>query len=308
MLFAGRTRAHETADGVDVAVAGGDHKRIRRGDVFTLVAKHGLRTVLDIYGLAAKQASQGDNRLAEFCTSCGEEQLGELVRSALSVLQAPGQIMLLTKTRLDLLQDAASQKPCVCKGVWIPAALRLLTHHGENIPQFCQDVRSALELGACRGANMAIIGEPGCGKSMVFEAFDEIFQVMGKPEAKSTFPLAGVLDAQILVWHEYKHKDSIVLFEDLLALTVGERMGVRVPHKKNVPHRNTAPLFYTSNSVLKVVREDVVEMTRLNAAMAERFRTRYWVRPIPPACRIKNVPRCGRCCALFYMDQLLSNA
>ena len=103
----------------------------------------------------------------------------------------------------------------------------------QDVPKFCQDVCLALDLGAKRGTNMAIIGPPGCGKSMLFESFDKILSVMGKPEAKSTFPLAGVLDAHALVWQEYKHKDSIVLFEDLLALTVGQRLEIRVPHRSN---------------------------------------------------------------------------
>ena len=43
-------------------------------------------------------------------------------------------------------------------------------------------LRTALEVGAKRGKNIALIGEPGCGKSMMFEPFDEIFTVMGKRE------------------------------------------------------------------------------------------------------------------------------
>ena len=148
---------------------------------------------------------------------------------------------------------------------------------------------------------MAIIGEPGCGKSMLFEPFDSIFAAMGKPESKSTFPLAGALDAQVLVWNEWKHSDTIVLFEDLLALIKGERMEIRVPCKKNVPFRNTAPLFFTSNTPLYVVRPDPSAMNRLNVAMSEAFCTRVWAIALPMAERIANFPRCSRCCANFYL-------
>ena len=109
------------------------------------------------------------------------------------------------------------------------------------------------------------------------------------------------LEAQLLVWNEWKHNDSIVLFEDLLALIKGELMEIRVPCKKNVPHRNTAPLFFTSNSPLYVVRQDPSAMVKLNTAMNEAFCTRVWAIPLPKAERIANFPRCGRCCANFFL-------
>ena len=183
----------------------------------------------------------------------------------------------------------------------MPAATRLLNHLKEDISKFCQDVCAALEMGATRGTNMAIVGVPGCGKSMLFEPLDEIFVVMGKPEAKNSFVFAGLLDAQVLLWHEYKHKDSIVLFEDLLAVLVGERLDVRIPHKKAQSHRNNAPMFYTSNSMMAVVREDRAKMELLNTAMAERFCTRVRTQPIPKAARISALPRCGRCCSQFFL-------
>ena len=45
---------------------------------------------------------------------------------------------------------------------------------------------------------MAVIGVPGAGKSMLFEPFDGIYTVMGKPENKSSFPLSGALNTQLL--------------------------------------------------------------------------------------------------------------
>ncbi len=124
---------------------------------------------------------------------------------------------------------------------------------------------------------------------------------MGKPEAKSSFPLANAMSADILLWNEYKHKDSIVLFEDVLALIAGERMEIRVPHRVNESYRNTAPLIFTSNTPLTVLRDDPVAMTRLNGAMDERFCTRSWSNPIPQHRRDPTFPKCPRCCAMFYL-------
>ena len=260
-----------------------------------------LQTILEVQGLAEADAAKGDFSLAEFCTSVGEDRLSEILKSALAIRGAPRELKLRSSTRMDLLRSAATEKVCQCGGIWIKGVLDILTHQGEDVGKFCQDVCRALEVGARRGTNMAIIGEPGCGKSVVFESMDLIFKAMGKPDAKSTFPLAGVLAAHVLVWQDYKHKDSIILFEDLLSLIVGERMEIRVPHRANVSHRNTAPMFFSSNSMLAVRRDDPADMQRLNTAITERFRLRVWTKPIPHAARMENFPRCGKCCANFLL-------
>lgn len=276
-------------------------KRFKRGDVFQLVVASGVRTALEVQAMAASKSDKGDARLAEFCTSCGEDKLAELVHSAVGVIEAPKMLAMKMSTRMDLLRRAASEAECTCQGVWSQGARAVLCHQGESISRFCQDVCRALEFGACRGFNIAVIGDPGCGKSMLFEPFDAIYAVVGKPEAKSTFPLANVLTSHLLIWNEWKHKDSIVLFEDLLALLAGERMEIRVPHQSNKSHRNTAPMIFTSNPPLAVVREDPVAMARVNKAMAERFCTRTWTNPIPEHERNPHFPKCPRCCAAFYL-------
>lgn len=276
-------------------------KRFRSADVFSLVAADGVQTVLDIQARASELSSKGDKSLAEFCTTVGQDKLEDLVQSALAVTQAPKTLALKNSTLMGLLRKAAQDGTCACNGVWLPGALKVLGHQGEDVKQFCQDMCRAFQVGAKRGTNMAIIGEPGCGKSMVFESLDLIFEVSGKPDSKSTFPLAGLIDADVLVWQEYSHKDSILLFEDLLAVLCGEKMGIRVPHRKNVQHRNVAPMFYSSNSMLAVRRDDPETMQRLNSAMAERFCTRKWQWPIPKQHRIVDFPRCGRCCANLFL-------
>ena len=191
-------------------------KRYRRGDVYDIVVKNGSRSGLEIQALAATQAATGDFALAEFCTSIGEEELEKLVRNAVGVIDAEKRLEIKRSTRIDLMYKVDAEGVCTCGGVWKAGALNVLAHQGEDVAKFCEDVCRALELGAVRGCNMAIIGDRGCGKSMVFEPFDEIFSnVMGKPDSKSTFPLSNILDAQLLLWNEYMHKDSILLFGDL---------------------------------------------------------------------------------------------
>lgn len=288
------------SDGVDEQ-SDATNKRFRGGDMYALVANKNVRTALDVQLMAHQDSLRGDTRLAQFCTSVGVDKLCELIGSAVAIVEAPRTLALKSSTRVERLRLAASESVCICSGDWIPGATQVLRNNREDVNEFRADVMRALECGARRGTNMAVVGVPGCGKSMLFEPLDAIFQVMGKPDSKSTHPLAGILEADILLWQEYYHKDKILLFEDLLAILVGERVEIAVKYKGNVSHRNNAPMFYTSNSQLRVVREDVTLMSLLNKAMEERFKSRWWDTPLPLAMRRADFPKCARCCAAFYV-------
>ena len=122
------------------------------------------------------------------------------------------------------MKAAAQNLPCQCGGIWAAGAHRVLTNNGEDIPRFGHDVCLALALGAKRGTNLAIIGKPGCGKSMLFEWIDQVFTVCGTPERECTFPLAGILDADVLLWNEFVYNKKHLAFESLLNV-----LAVRMP-------------------------------------------------------------------------------
>ena len=123
--------------------------------------------MLDVHVMASKNAQQSDTRLAQFCNSVGVDKLSELIRSAVAIVNAPATLAI-----------AASEWHCSCNGGWIPGAIRVLTNSREDLNGFCCDVLCALEFGACRGTNLAVVGVPGCGKSMLFEPFGLIFQIL----------------------------------------------------------------------------------------------------------------------------------
>ena len=278
------------------------HKRFRAGDVFGLVRDGGVTSTLELQSRACASALQGDMRLAEFCVSMGEDRLTQLVHGATAVVEAPQRLLTGRATRMDMLRRASADMACVCRGTWIPGAKRVLENNNEDVALFCRDVCRALEHGATRGTNIAVIGAPGCGKSMLFEPFVGIFDVAGKPQSRSSFPLSGILDASLLLWQDFKHDDRTIVFEDLLNLLVGELLSIRVPHQRNVNFQNKSPMFFTSNSPLAVVRQDPVTTQFLNGAMQERFCTRVWSNPLPAAERVSNFPKCSRCCATFYLQ------
>jgi hypothetical protein len=297
---AGRKRVHAPGQ----PAASSEEKRFRTSDLYELAGRIGVRTATALRAHAQQLASQGELQLAEYCTVHGAD-LQKNLDAAWAVREAPALLSTLQSDRLGRLRMAAQNKQCTCQGVWAPGALRVLQLQGEDVNAFCSDVRKALAMGARRGTNLALVGGPGIGKSMLFESFGEIFQVYGKPERGSTFPFAGLPDADVLVWHEFVYNKRTFAFEDLLSALCGELMSIRRPGASNLPYRNQSPMFYTARKPLSVqYSDDQQEKDDYNQAMSERFCTRFWRVPLPHGERRPDFPRCGRCCARFYLEGL----
>ena len=166
-------------------------KRIRAGDLYGLVAETGIRNAKALQAHAQKLARDGSPQLAEFCTTRGTTQLQEILEAAWAVHDAVAPPVVATDFRVEKLRGAARDSPCVCNGVWIPGAVRVLQNNADSCTGFAHDVYRALALGAKRSTNVAIVGPPGCGKSMLLEPLDAIFKVSGKPQRESANPLEG---------------------------------------------------------------------------------------------------------------------
>jgi hypothetical protein len=275
--------------------------RMRPADLFSMVQATGIRTVAQLRERAHAEVQEGDSRLAEFCTTHKPEEMQIYIDNAWAVHEAPQRALLAFGDRVGKLRAAAGAQ-CVCGGNWPSWISFVLNFQGESKESFCRDILKALTIGAARGLNLAIVGPPGCGKSTVFEALDIVYQTSAKPEQGSSFPLSGILEAEVLLWQEFSWNSRSVAFEDLLQMLVGEKIAVRVPGAKPVQHRNTAPMFYTAWTPLAMHCRDPTQMSNLNAAMAERFKTRHWTRPLPMAGRLPKIQQCGKCFGTFVLE------
>ena len=160
----------------------------------------------------------------------------------------------------------------------------------------------ALQVGACRGVNLAITGPLGSGKSTFFEALDLIFNVCGKPERDNSFPLCGIVEAEVLLWQEFTWESKMCAFEDLLSMMAGEKFGVRRPGKPPLQFKNTSPMFYTAWQPLTFKGRDVNQVSAYNMAMNERFKIRQWTRSLPTQNRLPRFPQCAHCFAGFVLN------
>jgi len=280
----------------------GDGKR-KRLNMFEEIKGNKLKSVDELMAHAAKEADEGRNGLADYCSRQGDKLEG-VVANAWKVLNAPARVQMGSVSLVEKLGKASENLPCTCGGRWAPGAVKILERNQISVKGFSMTVLRALRMGAVRGANVACVGEGGCGKSSLLEPFEHIFDCAGKPERGSTFPLASCADHEVLLWQDYEHDEATVRFSDLLSFFLGESVGVRRPGALNTKLRNRAPCFYSGRSHMKLLpslRHSRPECEEYNEMMAERFATFRFFAPIPWAERVMDFPSCGRCAAKFYI-------
>ena len=203
--------------------------------------------------------------------------------------------------RLAKLRHCATHGLCTCGGVWKPGAAFVLENNAECPNKFGHDICRALALGARRGVHIAMIGEPGSGKSMILQPLELIYKSMPPPEDGSSFPLAGLMDAETVLWQDFEYDNKTLNFSDLLRMAVGEKIGIRLPSAPNVPFNNKAPIFYSALQRITPGRWAEAYDKKVTA-MNDRFTIRDWQISLPRSRRVHDFPHCATCFASFMLD------
>lgn len=276
-------------------------KRARVPCMYELIREHSFRNETELRAFACTEARAGRGALAEFCTKHGHK-LKELLQNAWAVSGAPQAMLDSQLTLLEKLQAAAETLPCLCNDRWIPGAKLILRNNGYSAAMFAAAVRLALQLGAKRGANVALTGVGGCGKSALLEPLQQLYRTMSKPQAGSTFPFLHAVDAEIILWQDYAHCEKTLRFTDLLSVFVGETVAIRVPGAANMDHKNAAPAFYSGRTPMWPTHiRDQEAHAELRRMMDERFQHFHFATPLPQGQRDTNWIHCAKCCAIFYL-------
>ena len=274
-------------------------KRERVPSLYETIRDNSIRSSQHLQAHAFAEALEGRVALAEYCTTHGAK-LDEIIMYAWGVQEAQEKIAASALTLRQKLEAAANTE-CSCTGCWVSGAHDTLTRNRISPSVFCAAVRRALELGALRGVNIACVGEQGCGKSTVIEPLDKIFECFPKPQKGSTFALANVFNKDVILWQDYLHDEATISFTDLLALCVGESVGIRVVGG-NRPFRNKAPVFYSGATLMRCGFRDRSLGARLDGMMDDRFTVFKFFVEVPRETRRPDWPQCARCAATFYLS------
>ena len=183
--------------------------RSQFGLAYNWIISNGLRKQAGAVQLemdAVKELKAGRPQLLDFVKkhkSCLEDQL----EMCWSMHEAPQRLARLSKTRLQLLLEAAApEKACANKhGQCHFTYNSVLAHQEVASNEFCHSVFTALERGRSKGSALMIVGGKDTGKTTVTEPARLIFNAMKTPQSDSFCPLADIRGYEVILWQDFRY-------------------------------------------------------------------------------------------------------
>ena len=193
--------------------------------------------------------------------------------------EADGRLERLSKSRLDILADAAllgatpeeAAEACANGGGACRAMYESIFQKQGLCPEmFCRHVFEALEHGRQKGNALMMVGPPDTGKTTVTKPLAAIYKVMGTPQSDSFCPLEFIRDYELVLFQDFRYAPGHPGGREEQGIRVDEgtfnRLLEGLPTKIGVPksggsrdfdYEGTAPLIFTGPFQIVAYRNGV---------------------------------------------------
>ena len=114
--------------------------------------------------------------MAEFIVNRGKKAVNEVIATAWEMESAQKTQERLSKTRIELLNDAYQQE-CTCNTIrdWHNCALQLLANNNIAVDNFAGCVKELLVKGCGKFRNVMLTGPANCGKNIFAQSAQQDF-------------------------------------------------------------------------------------------------------------------------------------
>ena len=283
-------------------------RRLQPTEIFETIKKFALDTVLKFCAFASRMWGQGDRSWVQLVMTKGEAKIREYTRSAQMLLTAASQLQFAAMSHLQILLAALNHE-CICGGRAVPAWEQILCLNHIDVDAYCASLYCMFEAGGGKGNNHLYIGAPNSGKTALTRAPLSLFggTAFVKPQVGTTFILAGLIGAKVLVWNDFRWPHPPLAWGDLLNMLDNEGFGVGVPkgdgaqdYQWNAKGDESIIGWLTTNVPIVYISGNSINQAETNA-FNERFGDTgvyYFTAALPkPDKRYKVWLRCTRCYA-----------
>ena len=267
----------------------------KRVELAQAIVALGLRDAAAVDAYVNAEQRDGRTRLADFVL--GLHDVNTFLERVWRMHNANATRARLAKSKLQILQDAAEKSACVCDGAWIPATIEVCERNDILPKGLAGAIRENLAEGPGKRLNIFLYGESNCGKSHLLNPLGEIFEVMPKPQADSTFGMENLPEYEVVVWHEMEEFGGAVQWGDILNWSDGAPFLLARKGVKNLRVKPTQPIFFSGGDRLSHPKNN----RRQQVMMDNRIRYFHLFRPIPLG-QIRRIAPCGRCFARWVLD------
>ena len=150
--------------------------------VAEIVLSKRLQNRTELLAFSNQQRQEGKTDLAEFIVNRGKKAVNEVIATAWEMESAQKTQERLSKTRIELLNDAYQQE-CTCNTIrdWHNCALQLLANNNIAVDNFAGCVKELLVKGCGKFRNVMLTGPANCGKNIFAQSAQQDFYYFHQP-------------------------------------------------------------------------------------------------------------------------------
>ena len=245
--------------------------KMKNLDFLQMVVSKSLKSQLEVRAVAKINATAGNTALMSFLAAKGEKKVGELLKLAWDIEDAPNKLQRLGCDRLTLLQNAL-QCTCSCPsiGLWQSMAYDVLSRNNIPLDTYTQAVLAAITLGRGKFRNILHVGETNRAKSFLIQPLKKIFHAFENP-AHGAFSWAGVDESEIILLNDFRWCHAVIPWEQFLLLLEGDTVKFPVKFQDDITLKKHLPIFATSKSPI-TFGKNAEEHTKENKMMDSRWK------------------------------------
>ena len=196
-------------------------KRLSSIEVADFIVKHRLHNKTELYAMAQNRKVNGECDLAAFLLSKNEKSIGELIEKTWAMTDASYTMMRESKSRMELVEEAAQSTCSTEECVWLECALEVLRFNSINPHTFGGYLKELLKSGRGKWKNLMIIGETNCAKTFLLKPLKLIFNCFENP-SNDKYAWVGANKAEIILMQDFRWSKETIAWKDLLLLLEGE--------------------------------------------------------------------------------------
>ena len=277
-----RQRKSEKAASKEVATK---KKKIDRLDVIDFILEHEIKDDDTFLMLVEKRRVElGDREMALMSAKLGEKGRGDIMRDAWKMRNAPGEVMLKSKSRLDIIREVISKGECECdtRGKWLALAMDVCDKNNMDWKMVSNAFYELLEKGRGKHRNILITGERNCAKTFLLEPLGKVFVNTFHSPAGGNFGWVGADTKQIIYLNDFRWKpNGCIAFDELLRLLEGHNCTLAAPMNSCTKHveitaKNDVPIFCTSKTPIRFYNHEENEPQTRDHDMENRMMETRW--------------------------------
>ena len=197
-------------------------KRLSAYQAAEIVLSKRLQNRTELLAFSNQQRQEGKTDLAEFIVNRGKKAVNEVIATAWEMESAQKTQERLSKTRIELLNDAYQQE-CTCNTIrdWHNCALQLLANNNIAVDNFAGCVKELLVKGRGKFRNVMLTGPANCGKTFLINPLTN--------PASTSFAWVGAEKAEVVFLNDFRWSPQIIAWHDLLLMLEGQLVHLPAP-------------------------------------------------------------------------------